>query len=78
MWRTLTPSVACWTLNRMSERPVRRRGVAHAYPTEKLLAFQAVPAADKLRWLEEMRRFLDRLLTPERKAVLDRFRRGEL
>ena len=35
-------------------------------------------AADKLRWLEETRQFLDRFLTPERKALMERFRRGEL
>jgi hypothetical protein len=61
----------------MSDRPVRR-GFTHVYPTEKLLAFKAVPTADKLRWLEEMRQFLERFLTPERKLVLDRFRRGDL
>ena len=61
----------------MSDPPLRR-GVTHAYPLERLLAFRAVPAADKLRWLEEMRQFLDRFLTPERKVVMDRFRRGEL
>ena len=55
-----------------------RRGVKHVYSIEKLLAFRAVPAEDKLRWLEEMRRFLDRALTPERKAFMDRFRRGDL
>jgi hypothetical protein len=50
----------------------------HAYPLERLLAFRAVSAADKLRWLEETRQFLDRFLTPERRALMDRFRRGEL
>ena len=55
-----------------------RRGFTHAHPTHKLLAFREVPAADKLGWLEEMRQFLDRFLTPERKLVLDRFRRGDL
>ncbi|HUG38727.1 MAG TPA: hypothetical protein VML54_17345 [Candidatus Limnocylindrales bacterium] len=61
----------------MSDPPLRR-GVTHAYPVERLLAFRAVPAADKLRWLEEMRQFLDRFLTPERKVFMDRFRRGEI
>jgi hypothetical protein len=56
----------------------RRSGVKHAYPLEKLLAFRDVPAADKLRWLQEMREFCDRFLTPERKALLARFRKGEL
>jgi hypothetical protein len=61
----------------VGERPPGR-GFTHAYPTEKLLAFRAVPTADKLRWLEEMREFLDRFLTPERRLMLDRFRRGDL
>jgi hypothetical protein len=52
--------------------------VTHAYPLERLLAFRAIPAADKLRWLEETRQFLDRFFTPERKALMARFRRGEL
>jgi hypothetical protein len=59
-------------------KPPPRRGFSHAYPTEKLLAFRAVPAVDKLRWLEEMRQFLERFLTPETKRRLDRFRRGDL
>lgn len=58
--------------------PALRRGVTHAYPVERLLAFRAVPAADKLRWLEEMRQFLDRFLTPERRSLMERFRRGDL
>ena len=58
--------------------PVIMRGVTHAYPLEHLLAFRAVAAADKPRWLEEMPQFRDRFLHPQRKAVMDRFRRGEL
>jgi len=76
MWRTLTPCAVCWRL--WVSDPALRRGVTHAYPLERLLAFRAMPAADKLRWLEETRQFLDRFLTPERKALMDRFRRGEL
>jgi hypothetical protein len=52
--------------------------VTHVYSIERLLAFQAVPPAAKLRWLEDMRQFLDRFLTPERRVLMDRFRRGEL
>ena len=53
------------------------KGVTHAYPPEKLLAFRDVPAADKLRWLQEMREFCDRFPTPGRKALLEPFRKGE-
>jgi len=70
------PCAVCWRL-RVSDPPLPR-GVTHVYPLERLLAFRAVPAADKLRWLEEMRQFLDRFLTPERKVFMDRFRHGEL
>lgn len=52
--------------------------VAHIHPTERLVAFRSVPPVDKLRWLEEMREFLERFLTPERHILLQRFRRGEL
>ncbi len=55
-----------------------RRGIYHAHPTEKLLEFRDGPVADKLRWLEEMRQLLDRFLTPERKELFERFRRGEI
>jgi len=58
--------------------PVLGRGVTHVYTVEQLLAFRAVPSADKLRWLEEMRQFLDRFLTPERRVLMERFRRGDL
>ena len=61
----------------MSDR-VPRRGVTHAYTIEQLRAFRDVPAEEKLRWLESMRRFLERSLTPEKLEIMQRFRRGEL
>lgn len=54
------------------------KGFRHAYTIEQLRAFRDVPAADKLRWLEQMRRFLERSLTPEKIEIMNRFRRGEL
>ena len=57
---------------------MRRRGYSHAYTIEQLRAFRDVPAEDKLRWLEAMRRFLERSLTPERLEIMQRFRRGDL
>lgn len=58
--------------------PDRTRGVTHAYTIEQLRSFRAVPAEDKLRWLEAMRSFLERSLTPEKLEIMERFRRGEL
>ena len=60
----------------MSQSP--RRGVAHHYSTEKLLAFRDVPAIDKLRWLEEMRIFLERFQPEEQRALSQKFRKGEI
>jgi hypothetical protein len=54
------------------------RGFRHASPIEKLRAFRDAPAEEKLRWLEDMRRFLERSLTPEKLAIMRRLRRGEL
>lgn len=56
----------------------RKRGFSHAYSIEQLRSFRDVPAADKLRWLESMRRFLERSLTPEKIEIMNRFRRGDL
>ena len=58
--------------------PVAKRGYTHAYTIEQLRAFRAVPAEEKLRWLESMRRFLERSLTPEKLEIMQRFRRGDL
>jgi hypothetical protein len=54
------------------------KGYTHAYTIEQLRAFRDVPAAEKLRWLEGMRQFLERSLTPERLDIMLRIRRGEL
>lgn len=56
----------------------KKKGVYHSHSTEKLLAFRDVPVADKLRWLEEMRQLLERFLSPERRELFERFRRGEI
>jgi len=55
-----------------------RKGVVHHYTIEQLRAFRDTSAVEKLQWLEAMRRFLERSLTPERIAIMQRFRRGEL
>ncbi len=54
------------------------KGVRHCYTTEQLLAFAQVPTKDKLRWLGDMRRLLERFQSPEARATMERFRKGEL
>jgi len=55
-----------------------KRGYTHAYTLEQLRTFRDVPAVEKLRWLESMRQFLERSLTPERLETMRRFRRGDI
>ena len=70
-------SVACSRIAAVAD-PVRKRGYTHAYSIEQLRAFRDISAEDKLRWLESMRRFLERSLTPEKLEIMQRFRRGDL
>ncbi len=56
----------------------RTRGVAHHPSLEAMLRFRRLSAEEKLRWLEEMRLFLTRFLPPERRAIMERFRRGDI
>jgi truncated hemoglobin YjbI len=54
------------------------RGIRHAPTLEQMLAFRAVSAEEKLRWLESVRQTLDQALPPAKKAVFQKMRRGEL
>lgn len=66
---------ACWRSNAVAEST---KGIVHVFTIEQLRTFRDVPALAKLEWLESMRRFLERALTPERIEAMARFRRGEL
>ncbi len=54
-----------------------RRGVWHAKPIEELLAFKAIPAEEKLRWLESVRQTLNALPAKQQETIR-RFRLGLL
>jgi hypothetical protein len=54
-----------------------RRGVWHAKSTDELLAFRAIPAAEKLRWLEVVRQTLN-VMPAELQAKIQRFRDREI
>lgn len=65
-WRTAMP-----------DRP-KHLGYTHTFTLEQLRAFRDVAAIEKLRWLESMRQFLEKSLTPQKLEIMMRFRRGEL
>lgn len=61
----------------MAERS-KQLGYTHTFTIEQLRTFRDVAAIEKLRWLESMRQFLEKSLTPEKLEIMMRFRRGEL
>ena len=54
------------------------RGVVSRPTVEAMLRFRALSAEQKLQWLEEMRAFLLKFQSPERRQIMQRFRRGDL
>ena len=56
----------------------RAGGFSYQVTDEQIRRWQALPPEVKLQWLEDANRFLHRALTPQAKAIRERFRRGEL
>ena len=59
-------------------RPHRLQGFRYHCTREQLLAWMRVPAAAKLRWLEDANRFLDKVMTPQSRRIRELFRAGKL
>ncbi len=53
-------------------------GFAYHVTDEQIRRWQALPPAVKLQWLEDANRLLWLALSPQTKAVQERFRRGQL
>ncbi|MGH7164508.1 MAG: hypothetical protein ACREIS_03155 [Nitrospiraceae bacterium] len=62
------------------QRPAERHrgGFAYRVTDEQILRWRALPPEVKLHWLEDANRFLALALTPQARAIQERFRRGEL
>jgi hypothetical protein len=58
-----------------ADRPTR--GFAHHHTDEELLAYRALPAEQKLRWLHDAWRFTADFLPAERREAWARIRAGE-
>ena len=56
----------------------RRGGYSYRVTDEQIRRWRALPPEVKLQWLEDANRFLRRALSPQAKAIQERFRRGEL
>ncbi len=64
----------------MSQQSPKQRGGGFAYHVAdaQILRWQSLPPAVKLQWLEDANRLLWLALSPQAKAIRERFHRGEL
>lgn len=64
----------------MREAPSQslRGGFSYRMTDEQIRRWRALPPEIKLQWLEDANRLLWQAMTPQAKAIRDRFRRGEL
>jgi hypothetical protein len=53
-------------------------GILPPFPVsdEKIKWWQSVPATQKLEWLEEANNLLRNALSPEKRQIMEKFRRG--
>lgn len=61
-----------------AQPPPRRGGYAYRVTDAQIRRWQSLPPASKLQWLEDANRLLWAALSPQAKAIQDRFRRGDL
>ena len=64
----------------MSVQPAQdcRGGFSYRVTDEQIRRWRALPPEVKLQWLEDANRLLWQAMTPQAKAIRDRFRRGEI
>jgi len=64
----------------MSAQPPKQRlgGFVYRVTDAQIRRWRSLPPAAKLQWLEDANRLLWLALTPQAKAIRERFRRGQL
>lgn len=56
----------------------KRGGYGYHYSAEQIRAFQQLSIAQRLKWVEEMNKFLYRFRPAQSKEICEKFRRGEI
>jgi len=56
----------------------KRTGSYYCLNEETIRKYMSLPAAMKLKWLEEANRFTRKVLTSKTRRIWQRFRRGEI
>lgn len=64
----------------MRAQPPKQRlgGFAYHVTDAQIRRWQSLPPEVKLQWLEDANRLLWQAMTPQAKAIRERFRRGEI
>jgi hypothetical protein len=64
----------------LSDSGTKRTGKGYYYVVteEKIKWWQSIPPEQKLEWLEEANNFLAEALSPEKRRVMELFRKGEI
>lgn len=55
-----------------------KKGFSYEVSDETLKKWAAVPASEKLDWLEEINRFIFKFTNKKQKEIISKFRKGEM
>jgi hypothetical protein len=55
-----------------------KKGFSYDVSEEALKKWVAVPPSEKLEWLEEINRFIFKFTGKKEKAIISKFRKGEI
>jgi hypothetical protein len=56
----------------------KRKGFSYTVSDEQIRKWRALSAEQKLEWLEQANAFINQALTPKRRAIMEKFRKGEI
>lgn len=62
----------------LKEQNKKRGGYSYHYTAEQILEFQKLSIDQRLKWVEEMNRFLHKFMSDQSKVVCEKFRLGEI
>ena len=62
----------------MRRQQRKNGGFSYSVTKEQIDAYLRLPAEERLRWLEEGREFILRILPEDKLEIMGKFRRGEM
>ena len=57
---------------------IKRGGFEYYRTEEQISEYMNLSTRDKLRWLEEANRFINKVLSQKAKTIMERYRKGEI